>query len=158
MHWATTSTRWMMPMKRDLHYERHYQHPPHRVWYALTNPDALAQWFAESDFKPEVGHQFELRTGDTGPGYDGILHCEVIDVDEPNRLVYSFRGGAMNHVTTVTWTLEADAEGGTRLILDHTGFTGVKDVIISSILGIGWMRFLGRLPGVLDELSTAKPK
>lgn len=139
-------------MMRDLHYERFFRHPPERVWYALTNREALASWFGESDFEPVVGHKFKLQTGDTGPGYDGILYCEVLEVEEPVRLVYTFRGGAMNHLTTVAWRLET-VRDGTRLTLDHTGFIGLKDTLISRILDLGWRRFLGKLPGVLDELA-----
>ena len=139
-------------MKRDIKLNRFYPHPPERVWRALTDPEALASWFADSDFKPVVGHKFTFTT-DPGPTYDGILYCEVIEVDEPHHLAYTFRGGVMKSITTVTWILTPEA-GGTRLRLEHTGFTGLRDIAISGIIGLGWRHNLSQMPAVLDSLAS----
>ncbi|MCC6614826.1 MAG: SRPBCC domain-containing protein [Anaerolineae bacterium] len=141
-------------MKRDLKFERFYPHPPERVWKALTDPDALAAWYMTNDFKPEVGHKFTFHT-DPGPGFDGTLNCEVILVDAPHELIYSFIGGFMKRKTTVRWLLIAQ-EGGTLLRLEHTGFTGLTDAAVSFIIGSGWGRFLAQLPPLLDRLAQAE--
>lgn len=138
-------------MKRDLTFERFYPHPPERVWKALTDPDALAAWYMANDFKAEVGHKFTFHT-DPGPGFDGTLYCEVILVDAPHELVYSFIGGFMKRKTTVRWLLTAQ-NGGTLLRLGHTGFTGLTDAAVSFIIGSGWGRFLAQLPPLLDRLA-----
>ncbi|MEZ4670455.1 MAG: SRPBCC domain-containing protein [Anaerolineae bacterium] len=138
-------------MKRDLRFERFYKHPPERVWRALTEPEAIAKWYMETDFKAEVGHRFYLQT-DPGPGFDGKLYGEVLEVDAPRRLVYSFKGGFMRHDTRVTWTL-TDQAGGTLLVLEHTGFTGLVDAgVVSFIIGYGWAKFLKNMPGALDVI------
>jgi uncharacterized protein YndB with AHSA1/START domain len=142
-------------MKRDLKYERFYQHPPERVWKALTDSQALEAWFMANDFQAVVGHRFQLRT-EPGPGFDGVLYCEVVLVDAPRELAYTFRGGMMLRETLVTWTLIPQV-GGTLLRLEHTGFTGLRDTAISGILDFGWRRFLRRLPGVLDTLAHGQP-
>ncbi len=138
-------------MQRDLKYERFLPHPPERVWRALTESDLMGRWLMETDFQPVVGHRFQFRT-EPGPTFDGVLYGQVTVVEPPHRLVYTFRGGIMQYETTVTWTLRAQ-EGGTLLILEHTGFTGLKDVIISHVIGSGWDRMLRALPDVLDALA-----
>lgn len=137
-------------MKRDLRFERFLKHPPERVWRALTEREAIAAWYMENDFKAEVGHKFYFKT-DPGPGFDGKLYGEVIEVDAPRRLVYTFKGGFMRRETQVMWTLTPQ-EGGTLLVLEHTGFTGLVDAAVSFILGYGWQKFLKNLPGALDVI------
>ena len=96
----------------------------------------------ENDFEPRVGHRFQFHTAPR-PGFNGIVRCEVLEVDEPRRLVYSWQGGQMRRPTIVTWTLEP-IEHGTRLRLDHTGFEGASGLALSVILGVGWRRLLSR--------------
>lgn len=76
---------------------------------------------------------------------------EVLLVDEPYQLAYSFRGGYMKHETKVLWTLMPQ-EDGTLLRLDHTGFTDYLDVFVSFMLGYGWAKFLKRLPQTLNTI------
>jgi uncharacterized protein YndB with AHSA1/START domain len=84
--------------------------PPRRVWEALTRPDQLAAWWAPGDIAPTVGHRFVLDMG----GW-GNIACEVLEVVEPERLVYAFGDW------TLTWRLVAEGTG-TRVLLDHAGF------------------------------------
>jgi uncharacterized protein YndB with AHSA1/START domain len=55
--------------------EREIAHPPEKLWRALTQPHLIAEWLMQNDFKPAVGHRFNLR-GDWG-GVD----CEVLTVE-----------------------------------------------------------------------------
>jgi uncharacterized protein YndB with AHSA1/START domain len=50
--------------------------------------------------------------------------------------------------TVVTWTLVPE-NGGTRLILEHTGFEGEKGLHTSTMLGNGWKGKIGRTIGEL---------
>ncbi|RLP88196.1 SRPBCC domain-containing protein [Micromonospora sp. BL4] len=93
-------------------------HPPAKVWRALTDPDLIARWLMQTDFVPVVGHRFTFRT-DPRPGFDGIVRCEVLDLDPQRLLRWSWRGGSLD--TVVTWTLLAEGRG-TRLFLEHSGF------------------------------------
>jgi len=43
-------------MKRDLRFEAVYDHPIERVWRAITDSQAIAQWLMKNDFEPRVGH------------------------------------------------------------------------------------------------------
>lgn len=140
-------------MKRDLKYERFYKHPPERVWKALTDPKWLSAWYMDNDFQPVVGHTFTFRTVPApDAGFDGVLYCEVILVDAPHQLAYTFIGGYMERKTTVKWTL-IPVDGGTLLKLEHTGFTGLTDLAVSSILDSGWQGFLPGIAIVLEKLA-----
>ena len=129
-----------MTMKRNIVLQEDYPYPPERVWAALTNSDALAAWLMENDFQPYVGHRFQFRTH-ASPGFDGMVDCEVITVDKPHKLAYTWQGGPMKKPTVVTWTLEPIPQG-TRLQLEHTGFEGLVGIGISYLLGRGWRKGL----------------
>ena len=103
-------------------------YPPEKVWRALAEPELLARWLMPNDIKPEVGHRFTFRAAPV-PGWDGIVHCEVLVVEPHRRLRYSWRGGSDRLKeygapldTVATWTLARTASGGTHLRLDHDGF------------------------------------
>jgi uncharacterized protein YndB with AHSA1/START domain len=120
--------------------------PPAEVWRALTQPELLAQWLMENDIKPVVGHKFNFRAKPMGD-WDGIVHCEVLEVDEPNKLVYSWKGGSDKNQnyghrldTTVTWTLTPTSTGGTKLHLEHFGFEPTDYAF--QIMGQGWRQML----------------
>jgi uncharacterized protein YndB with AHSA1/START domain len=134
-------------MKRDLRFEAVYPYPIEKVWRAITDPKAISQWLMENDFEPKLGHKFMFRSKPQ-PGWDGIVNCEVLELDPPRRLSYSWSGGGLN--TMVTFLLEP-ATKGTRLRLEHKGFAGLKGLMVSMILGSGWKsNILKRnLPAVL---------
>ncbi|MFD4703347.1 hypothetical protein ACFWM3_00645 [Gottfriedia sp. NPDC058432] len=46
-----------------------------------------------NDIKPVVGHKFNFRLEQ----YNLILDCEVLEVDEPNKLSYTWVGGWNKH-------------------------------------------------------------
>ncbi len=103
-----------------------------------------------NDFEPRVGHRFTFTT-DRGPGFDGIVRCEVVEVVERERLTFTWVGGPID--TVITFTL-ADVPGGTRLVLEQTGFRGLRAWIVSRILAIGTRVIYGRkLPALLDEMA-----
>jgi uncharacterized protein YndB with AHSA1/START domain len=136
-------------MKRDLHFEREYPYSPEQIWRALTDSKAIAEWLMDNDFQPVVGRKFQFHTK-PAPGFDGVVNCEVLEVESPRRLVYSWQGGPMKRPTTVIWTLEP-AGSGTRLTLDHNGFEGVSGILLSIILGSGWGKLFRQ--GLADVLS-----
>lgn len=121
-----------------------------RVWSALTDSATLAKWmlFKVNDFKPVVGHTFQFREA---PGYDGVVECEVLEVDEPRRLSYTWVAPGLDGApspTVVTWTLAEDEGGGTRLRLEQSGFrTDAKQEIGGA--KYGWTSMLDQLKTVL---------
>ncbi|HUB07581.1 MAG TPA: SRPBCC domain-containing protein [Myxococcales bacterium] len=132
-------------------------HPPRKVWRALTEPALLGAWLMPNDFSPVVGHRFTFKAQPV-PGWDGTVHCEVLEVDPPNRLRYAWRGGAKGLEgygtpldTVVAWTL-TPAAGGTLLRLEHSGF-GRENAFAFDAMGKGWKGMGGRLEDVLAKLE-----
>lgn len=144
-------------MKRDLKLERVFPQAPDRVWRALTEPRAIARWLMDNDFQPVLGHRFTFRAKPQ-PGWDGVTYCEVIELDPPRRLAYTWRGGdgkagPPTLDTIVRFTLAPEG-GGTRLTLEHTGFSGLKSVLVSFMMKAGWKKMLARRFGpAVDALG-----
>jgi uncharacterized protein YndB with AHSA1/START domain len=137
-------------MSRTIRINVEYSHPPERVWNALTSSEAIAEWLMPNDFEPRVGHRFTMRT-EPAPGFDGIVHCEVRELEPHRRMVWSWRGGPID--TTLTFELEPTPRG-TRLRVCHAGFRGLKAYLVSLILGSGWRTIYRRkFPALLDRLS-----
>jgi len=125
--------------------------PIERVWNALTDSATLSRWmlFKTNDFQPVVGHAFQFREA---PDWDGIVECEVLEVDKPHRLSYTWGGGGGENrppnSTVVTWTL-TEAEGGfTRLHLEQSGFRGDARQEIGGAK-YGWKNMLDQLQSLL---------
>jgi uncharacterized protein YndB with AHSA1/START domain len=131
---------------RSISLEYDLPHPPAKVWRALTEPELLAAWLMNNDMRPLVGQSFTFKDKPM-PWWDGIVHCEVLELDLHKRLRYSWRAGALD--TVVTWTLTPTPSGGTRLALEHSGFLPDN---ASAFEGAskGWQRMVGeRLREVL---------
>jgi uncharacterized protein YndB with AHSA1/START domain len=97
-------------------------HAPSKVWRALTEPALLEKWLMQTDMQPTMGHAFTFRM-EPSQWWDGIVHCEMLEIDPPRRLSYTWRSGPENTPldTIVTWTLQP-TDNGTRLTLEHSGF------------------------------------
>jgi uncharacterized protein YndB with AHSA1/START domain len=148
-----------MPTADAIVHEVVYAHPAPAVWQALTDADALGEWLMPNDFEPRVGHRFTFKT-DPQPDWSGVVECEVVELDEPRRLAYTWRGGPGLPTTLVTFTLEPVA-GGTRLRLEHTGFAagGPPAASVRDLLDSGWGANLlrGTLPALLDRWAAGQP-
>src|SRR5437588_4655052 len=95
----------------DITIEAVLAHPPETVWKALTTPEMIADWLKPNDFAPEKGKRFTLRTEPMG-NWDGVIQCEVLEIEVNRKLVYSWVGGSDDHPgygskldSVVTWTL-----------------------------------------------------
>jgi uncharacterized protein YndB with AHSA1/START domain len=145
-------------MKRNIRIERFYAYPPERVFRALTDPAAMGDWLMKNDFQPRVGHKFEFRSKPQGK-WNGITHCEVIELDAPRRVAYTWSGDNTDGTkalakTVVRWTLTPE-NNGTRLLLEHTGFEGFGEIMVSFILGAGWKRMMKtRLPAAVAQVPA----
>lgn len=127
-------------------------HSPEHVWRALTDSERLAEWLMPNDFEPRIGHRFTFRTQpNPRAGFDGVVHCEVVECSPPSRLAYSWAAGPLD--SRVSYRLEPEAEG-TRLFLEHSGFdpAGPEDVWRGA--EYGWTKMLGALEGVVGESAA----
>lgn len=94
-----------------------FPEPVERVWRALTDRDELGEWLLPNDFAPRVGHRFTLRGGDR-LGVPPVVHCEVLELDPPHRLVLRWDEAAGSGDTTVEFTLRPVGDG-TELRIEH---------------------------------------
>jgi len=139
-------------MKRNLIFDEVYPHPIERVWRALTDSEAMTDWLMPNDFEPKIGHKFQFHTK-PAPGFDGTVNCEVIELTPPTRLAFSWKGGGIDTIATFTLTSVPE---GTHLRLEHTGFSGVRGMMVSFILGGGWKKILGvALPQTVSRFSDS---
>jgi uncharacterized protein YndB with AHSA1/START domain len=138
-------------MKRKIRIEIDYPHAPEKIWRALTDSKLLARWLMENDFEPQLGREFTFRMKPQ-PGFDGIVRCEVLELDAPHRLSWAWRGGPLVD-SRVGFTL-SPTPTGTRVLLEHTGFEGMKAVLLSFLMGGGWGKMLRkRIPAIVAELD-----
>lgn len=101
--------------------------PPERVFRALTT-DEVSQWWGQPELYQTTKHTMELRPGGAwrseGVSAEGdAFHVsgEVIEVDPPHRLVFTWKSSWDEGATTVSYRLDATATG-TRVTVRHTGF------------------------------------
>jgi uncharacterized protein YndB with AHSA1/START domain len=131
---------------RTIEVDQFLPRPPADVWRALTTPELLARWWAAGDIAPTVGHTFLLDMGNWGN-----VPCEVLEVTDGERLVFSF-----GEVWTLAWRLVAEGTG-TRLFLEHRGFDldNPQDRFAFDTMGPGWSdEILPRLSQLLEPTSA----
>lgn len=163
-------------MTRSIKLKMFLPYPPEKVWLALTDPTLLGKWFMQNDIRPQQGHYFTFRMAPQ-KGWDGITHCQVISVEPERHLAYTYRGEATGEKalacagihsdtankitkgiftqldTVLSFTLEPTC-GGTILYLDHSGYKGIRLVIVSLIMQMGWKKQLRKkLPKLLESIT-----
>lgn len=135
--------------------ERVIPQPPGAVWAALTRPDLLARWLMPNDFVPQLGHRSTFQARPMGT-WDGVVQCEVLEIEPPHRLRYSWVGGSADNAaygsrldSIVTWVL-SPVPDGTRLTLTHAGF-GPENAFAFKAMSGGWVELLARLETIAAE-------
>lgn len=116
-----------------------------KLWTALTDSSKLAKWIADNDFEPVVGHRFQFRH-QPNEYWDGIVESEVLIVDEPNLLSFTWAVGEERH--TVTLTIQDLGDGKVNLHLEQTGITNEQGLAGAKY---GWMAWIDKLVKVLLE-------
>ena len=100
----------------------------------------------KNDFKPVVGHRFNLR-GDWG----GVLDCEVLVVEPDKALSYTWNfahaDAAFNLNSVVTFTITA-TNTGTLLRMEQVGFRPDQRQAFGGA-NAGWQQFFAKLEEVL---------
>ena len=124
---------------RSVVVDREMPYPPEKIWRALTQPHLIEEWLMKNDFKPVVGHRFDLRAD------WGAVDCEVIQI-EPNKTL-SYTWAAMGLESVVTWTLTPTSKG-TQLRMEQSGFRPDQSQAYQGAQ-YGWQKFLGNLEQVL---------
>jgi uncharacterized protein YndB with AHSA1/START domain len=141
-----------------IHLVKDYPHSPEKVWRAVTDPALIPLWTATGaggrteGFATVVGTKFQF-IGKPKPGWNGVVDCEVIEVDEPSLLRWTWTDTSTGDTTEVLYQLEPHA-GGTRFSYDHTGFTGLSGFFMAQLLGHVRRKMLNQgLTAVLNDLD-----
>lgn len=143
---------------QDIVVEEVFRHSPEAIWKTLTTGELIRRWLPMpmSGFAPIPGQRFTYQTTPAG-GWDGVIHCQVLEVRPHERLVYSWKGGHENNVgygalldTVVTWTL-SEVDGGTRLRLVHSGFLRPKNDTALTSMSDGWKTVVRNVDSITAE-------
>jgi uncharacterized protein YndB with AHSA1/START domain len=140
-------------MEQTIKHTIFYNHPPADVWEYLTRPELIEQWLMKTDLQPVVGHEFTFTTRPLPQyNFDGIMKCKVTEVIPNKKLSYTWKGG-MNGVVSldsvVVWTL-TEKNGGTELLLEHTGFNEASAVAFGP-MNEGWRRNIHKITELLNQ-------
>jgi uncharacterized protein YndB with AHSA1/START domain len=136
----------LKPDTHDIVVDEVFPHAPETIWKTLTTGELIGRWLmAPTGFEPVKGRHFTFKTTPAG-GWDGIIHCQVLEVKPNERFVYAWQGGDDGNVgygarldTVVTWTLSR-VENGTRLRLVHSGFVTPRNDTAFKNMGDGWKK------------------
>jgi uncharacterized protein YndB with AHSA1/START domain len=101
-----------------------------------------------TDLEPRVGRKFAFRA-DPVPNWDGVIDCEMLEVEPPSRLAYTW--ASMGLQSVVTWTLTPTG-GGTHVRMEQSGFRPDQKANYQGA-NYGWRNFLAKLDEVLGRLD-----
>jgi len=132
----------------SLAFEFELQHPPAKVWRALTDPVLLTEWLLPVvGFKLEPGTAFTFQT-QPYPGWDGTVSCRMLEIEPQRKLSYAW--GVPGLDTVVTFTL-TPTDSGTRLNLVQSGFKPDQKQAFGGAR-YGWNMMGGKLVELLASL------
>jgi uncharacterized protein YndB with AHSA1/START domain len=128
---------------RSVVVEREIAFPPEKIWRALTQPHLIEEWLMKNDFRPVLGHRFNLRAD------WGAVDCQVQEVEPNKTLSYSWAAYGLESV--VTWTLTPTSKG-TRLRMEQSGFRPDQQQAYRGAKG-GWPQFFAKLEQVVARIE-----
>lgn len=123
--------------------EREMPHSVEKVWRALTQSPLIEEWLMKNDFKPVVGHRFNLSAD------WGVVDCHVLAVEQNKTLSYGW--DALGLKSIVTWTLTPTSTG-TLLRMEQSGFRPDQQQVYQGAK-FGWQKFFASLEHVVGGLS-----
>ena len=127
-----------------------YPHSIDKVWGALTETEHVSKWLAPTNFKGEVGAEYELHS----PKDDCSVVAGVVTESTPYTLVYSWI--ALNHKdieTEVRWNLTKE-KNGTKVNMVHSGILKYNKEAAQEMFGSfsnGWKRCFLQIGDVLNS-------
>ena len=113
--------------KNNIRKKRTFTQPVREVWGAISKRQKLEEWFLENTFSTVEGKAFEFFDK-PGEKWNGIYQCEVLSVQPPYNLAYSWAHTKLRFTTYVWWRLNT-VNGNTVLELEHSGFKGLSGFI-----------------------------
>src|SRR5579859_3941497 len=112
---------------------------PEEIWHALTNPEALSQWFGacHGGSLDQSSHECVLDFED-----GEFFLCRGVEARPPYHLQYRWRWRGIGPVWTVTWQIEPISENRTRVAMHEDALNPPNR----------WQHWNGEgWPGILDQ-------
>jgi uncharacterized protein YndB with AHSA1/START domain len=143
---------------QDIVVDEVFPHEPETIWKTLTTGELMMRWLPMplEGFEPVTGKQFTFQTTPAG-AWDGVIHCQVLEVTPNERLAYAWKGGHESNIgygsrldTVVTWILSR-VDNGTRLRLIHSGFVLPRNESAFEKMGEGWNKVVRSIGAVAGE-------
>ncbi len=137
-------------VRQNLKFEKLLKHPIHDVWAAISEEEAIAEWFMPGRFRAEEGYAFELES-EPARDWDGRINGKILKVNPPHLLSYTFLTNELDHETIVTITLQEQSEG-TLLILEHSNMDKLRrnaDYLVEDMKR-GWTHVLANFVRFMD--------
>ena len=148
----------MKSATREIVVDEIFPHAAETIWKTLTTGELVGRWLrmTPTGFAPVRGTHFTFQTTPAG-AWDGVIHCEVLEVRPNERLVYAWKGGDDGNTgygsrldSVVTMSL-SKADGGTRLRLVHSGFVMPRNEAAFNGMRGGWQKIVASIGAVADE-------
>jgi uncharacterized protein YndB with AHSA1/START domain len=149
---------------------RHIDAPPARVYAALLDPSAVQEWMVPDGMTSEV-HHFDAREGGsfrisltyddisrTGKSqahtdtFHGLFRQLVGDRQVVQLVEFETDDPSMQGEMTITYTLDADGQGGTRLTGIHEGLPPGVDPADNEL---GWRISIERLTRLVSDANRS---
>jgi uncharacterized protein YndB with AHSA1/START domain len=142
---------------QDILVDEVFPHAPEAIWKTLTTGELISRWMmVPTGFEPVKGKHFTFQTTPAG-AWDGVIHCQVLEVRPNERFAYAWKGGHEGNLgygsrldTVVRWTLSRIGDG-TRLHLVHSGFVTPKNDSALETLGEGWTTVVQKIGAIAGE-------
>ncbi|MBK6445983.1 MAG: SRPBCC domain-containing protein [Bacteroidetes bacterium] len=100
--------------------ERTLDAPVSKVWKAITDKNEMKQWYFNlADFKAEIGFTFQFMGGPE-EGIQYLHVCEVTEVVNERKLMYSWRYEGYAGISYVSFELNEQGNK-TEVRLTHSG-------------------------------------
>jgi uncharacterized protein YndB with AHSA1/START domain len=159
-------------VQRSIHITRFLPHSPERVWRCLTEAELLGKWFMANNINAVQGAEFTFTMAPQ-KGWDGVTHCRITTLEPFHKIAYTYRGEASGEkpiacagvdsaaadkagkhlfltLDTVLYFTLTPEGNGTRLDMTHSGYKGLKLVIVSLVMGMGWKKQMKKLEALLS--------
>ena len=118
--------------------------PPDLSWEAITDPDRIVEWFTTASSLGRPGDAYRLDFGDS------VVEGVIVSVDPGRSFSHTWSWDDPGTETTVvTWTVEPVRGGGSRVLLEHAGWTTGSDETARDDHRGYWQSYLEDLAALL---------
>lgn len=108
--------------------------PIKKVWDAVATSEGLASWLMPNTFKPVMGYVFTFQATPFG-NWDGLVRCEVKELEPPRRLGVTWNGNNMD--LYLSFELKELDKDKTQFTLIHSGWA-VEHAMLREKMYDGW--------------------